>query len=60
MRFGQWAGPMLRTHKAGIGPGGCGGVGLSLNRTEGAQACPPPLVSEGGGPHLGAQQASWA
>ena len=51
---------MLRTHKAGIGPGGCGGVGLSLNRTEGAQACPPPLVSEGGGPHLGAQQASWA
>ena len=22
--------------------------------------CPPPLVSEGRGPHLGAQQASWA
>ena len=33
---------------------------LRLNGTEGAQACPPPLVSEGKGPHLGAQQASWA
>ena len=36
------------------------GVGLRYNRTEGAQACPSPLVSENGGPHLGAQQASWA
>ena len=35
-------------------------MGLRLNGTEGAQACPPPLVSEGRGPHLGAQQASWA
>ena len=31
-----------------------GVVGLRLNRTEGAQACLPPLVSEGGGPQLGA------
>ena len=35
------------------------GVWLRLNGTEGAQACLPPVVSEGGGPHLGAQQASW-
>ena len=33
-------------------------VGLRLNGTEGAQACLLPLVSEGGGPHLGAQHAS--
>ena len=30
-------------------------VGLRLNRTEGAQACLPPLVSESGRPHLRAQ-----
>ena len=36
------------------------GVRLRLKGTEGAQACLPPLVSEGGRPHLGAQQASWA
>ena len=35
-------------------------MGLRLNRTERAQACPLPLVSEGGGPHLAMQQASWA
>ena len=39
---------------------GAVGVGLRLNGTEGTQACPLPLVSEGRGPHLGAQQASWA
>ena len=48
---------MLRTHRAGKGPGGWG-LRLRLNRTEGDQVCLPPLVSEGGGPHLGAQQAS--
>ena len=36
---------MLRSHRAGKGPGDYGGWGL---------------VSEGRGPHLGAQQASWA
>ena len=50
---------MLRTHGAGNGSGGLG-MGLRLNRTEGAQACLPPLISEGGGPYLGAQQSSWA
>ena len=39
---------------------GAVGGGLRLNGTEGAQACPPPLVSEGWGPHLGAQQAPCA
>ena len=56
LRFGRWAEPMLRTHRAGKGPGGVG-VCLGLNRTEEDQACLPPLVSEGGGPHLGTQQA---
>ena len=50
---------MLRTHRPGKVPGGVGG-GLRFKRTEGAQTCLPPLVSEGRGPHLGAQQASWA
>ena len=50
---------MLRTRRAGKGSGGCGG-GAYAQGTQGAQACPPPLVSEGRGPHLGAQQASWA
>ena len=39
--------------------GGVGG-GLRLNITEGAQVLLLPLVSEGGGPHLGAQQDSQA
>ena len=33
-------------------------VGFRLSGTEGTQACLPPLVSGGGGPHLGAQHAS--
>ena len=43
---------MLRTQRAGKGGGWVGGLwegGLSLSRTEGAQACLLPLVSEGGG-----------
>ena len=61
VRFGQWVGPMLSTHRAGTGGGrGFVGVGLRLNRKEEAQVCLLPLVSEGRGPHLGAQQASWA
>ena len=52
---------MLRTHRAGKVPGEMvWGVRLRLNRTEGGQVCLLPLVSEGGGPHLVAQQASWA
>ena len=34
--------------------------GAYTQGTEGAQACPPPLVSEGGAPHLGAQKACCA
>ena len=31
--FGWWVGPMFKTHRAGKGPGGCGGWGLgSRNR----------------------------
>ena len=37
---------MLRTDRAGKGPGDCvWGVGFRLNRTEGTQVCPPHLVS---------------
>ena len=35
--FGWWAGPMLRTHRAGKVPWGVWVVGLRLNRTEGAR-----------------------
>ena len=50
---------MLRTHRAGKGPGGCGGWGLGSRNRRGP-GMPPPLVLEGRGPHLGAPQASWA
>ena len=52
---------MLKTHRAGKGPGDCvGGLGLRLKEQKGPRRAPPPLVSEGMGLHLGAQQASWA
>ena len=52
---------MLSPHRTGKGGGrGEWGVGLRLYRTGGAQECILPLVSESRGPHLGAQQASWA
>ena len=38
---------------------GLWGVGFRLKEQK-AQVCPPPLVSEGRGPHLGGQQPSWA
>ena len=38
MGFRQWAGPMLRTHRAGKGCAGVG-VGLMLNTAGGAQEC---------------------
>ena len=50
---------MLRTHKEGKVPGGCGGWGLGSRNRRGP-GVPPPLVSEGREPHLGAQPASWA
>ena len=51
VRFGQWAGPMLRTHRAGKGTGVCGGWGLgSRNRRD-------PGVPHT--PGLRGQQASW-
>ena len=50
---------MLRTHKAGKGPGGCRGWALGSRNRRGPGVT-PPLVSEGRGPHLGAQQASWS
>ena len=50
---------MLRTHKAGKGPGVCEGWGLGSRNRWGPGVTPTP-VSEGRGPHLGAQQASWA
>ena len=50
---------MLSTHRAGKGGGmGVWGVEFRLNRTEGAPACLPPLVSESRAHHVGAQQAS--
>ena len=39
---------------------GAVGSGAQAQGTEEAQAFPAPLVSEVRGPHLGAQQASWA
>ena len=50
---------MLRTHKAGKDPWGCVGWGL-VSRNRRGPAMHPRLVSEGRGPHLGAQQPSWA
>ena len=50
---------MLRTHRARKGPGGCGGWGLGSRNRRGLRG-QGPLVSEGGGTHQGAQQASWA
>ena len=50
---------MLRTLRAGKGPGGCGRWGLDSRKSRGPGVS-PPLVSEGRGPHLGAQKASWA
>ena len=47
---------MLRTHRTGKGPGGCGGWGLGSRKRRGP-GVPSPLVSEGRGPHPGAQQA---
>ena len=35
-------------------------MGLRLKEQKGSRHAPPPLVSEGRGPPLGAQQASWA
>ena len=51
--------PMLKTHKAGKYPGAYGGWSLGSKNRRGP-GVPPPLVSVGGGPHLGPQQASWA
>ena len=48
---------MLRTHRAGKGLGGCGGGWGLGSRNRRGPGVAPPLVSEGGGPHLGAQQA---
>ena len=49
---------MLRTHRAGKALGAVGwGLGSGNRRDPGV---PPTLVSEVRGPHLGAQQASWA
>ena len=50
---------MIRTHRAGKGPGGCVGWGLG-SRNRKVPGVTPRMVSEGRGPHLGAQQASWA
>ena len=50
---------MLRTHRAGKGPVGCGGWGLSSKNRRGPGVPLTPGLS-GRGPHLGAQQASWA
>ena len=33
---------MLRTHRAGKGPGGCGGVGLRLKEQKGPRRAPHP------------------
>ena len=40
MRFGWWAGPMLRTHRAGKGPGGRGGMWLRLKEQKGPRRAP--------------------
>ena len=50
---------MLRTHRAGKGPGRCWGWGLGSRNRRGP-GVPPTPASEGRGPHLGAQQAPWA
>ena len=38
---------MLRTHRAGKGPGRLLGVGLRLKEQKGSRRAPPPLVAEG-------------
>ena len=48
MRFGRWAGPMLRTHRAGKGPGGCGGVGLRFKEQKGPRRSPHPWSQKPG------------
>ena len=50
---------MLRTHRAGRGAGGCAGWGL-VSRNGRGPGVPPTPELRGRGPHLGAQQASWA
>ena len=52
---GQFSGPIALEKPLGAVGGWAWAQG-----TDGAQVCPPPLVSEGRGPHLGAQQASSA
>ena len=42
-----WAGPMLRTHRAGKGPGGCGQWGLGPRSRRGS-GCPPPWSQRAG------------
>ena len=50
---------MLRTHRAGKGPGSHGGRGLGSRNRRGPGVPPSPGLRKRG-PHLGAQQASWA
>ena len=42
VRFGQWAGPMLRTHRSGKGPGHCRGWGLGSRNRRGPGVPPTP------------------
>ena len=39
---------MLRTHRAGKGPGGCGGVGLRLKEHKGPRRAPHPWSERAG------------
>ena len=50
---------MLRTHRAGKGPGGCAGWGLGSRNRRGPGVPPTPGL-RGRGPQLGSLQASWA
>ena len=42
LRFGQWVGPMLRTHRAGKGPWGCGVWSLGSRNRRGPGVPPTP------------------
>ena len=48
VRFGQWAGPILRTQRAGKDPRGCGEWGLGSSNRKGPGVPPHPWSQRAG------------